>query len=205
MSLSPTAGHAWRSAVPWFLIWFRGLVAPALMWWAIQDDRRLLLGGLAIAAFLSDWFDGVLARRWNTSTAALRRADSLADTIFYINVLMVALFGRWEVIRPTLPLFAGLLMLEVVCQVTNYLRFGCRTATHAYLCKAWAVLLCIATTELLLFGVVRESMWLSLAMGYIAYVDVLAILWIMPVPAVDVPTAWHAWRRRTALLSQRPA
>ncbi len=193
----------WKSALPWSLIWFRGAVAPAIMWGAMAGDRNGLLGGLVIAAFLSDWIDGVLARRWGTSTAALRRADSLADTVFYVNVLVLALVGRWDVIRPTLPLFAGLVLLEGVCQITNYARFGCHTATHAYLCKAWAVTLCLAATDLLLFHMVRESMWICLTLGYLAYVDVLAILWIMPVPAVDIPTSWHAWQRRTVPLTPR--
>ena len=84
---------AWKSAVPWALVWFRGVAAPALTWWAIPDDRRWFLGGLMIVAFLSDWLDGVLARRWNTSTPELRRADSLADTVFYVNALIAALIG----------------------------------------------------------------------------------------------------------------
>jgi CDP-diacylglycerol--glycerol-3-phosphate 3-phosphatidyltransferase len=194
----------WKIAVPWSLVWFRGAVAPVMVWWAIQYDWRWFLGALMVTAFLSDWFDGVLARRWNTSTAALRRADSLADTVFYVNVLVAGMVARWNVIEPVLPWFAGLIGLEVVCQVTNYARFGCRTATHAYLCKAWAIVLCIAATDLLMFHAVRESMWVCLAMGYLAYVDVLAILWIMPVPAVDVPTSLHAWRLRAKSLSLQP-
>jgi CDP-diacylglycerol--glycerol-3-phosphate 3-phosphatidyltransferase len=193
----------WKSGVPWALIWFRGAVAPVLMWGAMSADERMALAGLAVAAFLSDWFDGVLARRWNTVTPALRRADTLADTVYFLNVLILALVGSWDVIYPTLPFMAGLLLLESVCQISNFVRFGCRTATHAYLCKVWAVMLCVAATDLFLFHAVRTPMWLSLGWGYVAYLDVLAILWIMPVPAVDVPTAWHAWQRRTALLSPR--
>jgi phosphatidylglycerophosphate synthase len=195
--------RTWKSAIPWLLVWFRGGAAPLLAWWAILDDRRLVLGGLMVAAFLSDWLDGVLARRWNTVTAALRRADSLADTVFYVNALGVAVLGRWSVIQPLLPLFLGLAGLEIACQVTNFARFGCRTATHAWLCKAWAVALCFATTDLFLFHDVRASMWISLALGYLAYIDVLAIVCILPIPAVDVPSSLHAWRQRAAILARR--
>ena len=190
-----------RSLIPWSLVWFRGTIAPVLTWWAAAGDQRGLLGGLMLAAFFSDWLDGVLARRWRTSTPALRRADSLADSVFYVNVLIVALFFRWHMISPWLPGFLGLLLLETICQGSNYLRFGCRTATHAYLCKAWGVVLCLAAIDVLAFDTARESLALCLALGYLAYADVLAILWLMPIPAVDVPTSWHAWRRRTELLS----
>lgn len=197
------AASHWKSVVPWMLVWFRGAVAPVLLWWAIQDDHCEFLGGLMIAAFLSDWLDGVLARLWKTSTDALRRADCLADTVFYVNVLAVALVARWDEIQPSLPLFAGLLGLEVVCQATNYARFGCGTATHAYLCKAWAVTLCVATTELFLFHAARESIWICVTLGYVAYLDVLVILWLLPVPAVDVPSSVHAWSRRATFLAAR--
>ena len=63
--------------------------------------------------------------------------------------------------------------------------------------------LCVAATDLFLFHAAREPMWISVALGYLAYVDVLAIVWILPVPAVDVPTSLHAWRRRAELLSLR--
>lgn len=194
----------WKAGIPWSLVWFRGVVAPLLTWWAIQDDRQWFLGGLMIVTFFSDWLDGVLARLWRTSTPELRRADSRADVVFYINVLAAALVWRWPQIQPLLPLFVGLLGLELVCQVTNYARFGCGTSTHAYLCKAWAVSLCITATDLLVFHTAREPMWVSIILGYIAYADVLAILWIMPVPAVDVPSSWHAWHRRAELLARRP-
>ena len=200
MRIGPSA---WKIGVPWLLVWFRGAVAPALAWWAIRNDWSLFLGGLTIAAFLSDWLDGVLARRWRTSSPALRRADSLADIVFYLNVLGVALIGRWHVLQPFVPPLLGLLALEVVCQTTNYLRFGCGTATHAYLCKAWAVVLCIAAADLFVFHAARQPLWICIVLGYIAYLDVLTILWIMPVPAVDVPTSLHAWRRRAELLSVR--
>src|SRR5689334_7950566 len=42
-----------------------------------------LLGAILCAGFLSAIFDGVIARRMGTATAALRRADTLVDTLFY--------------------------------------------------------------------------------------------------------------------------
>ena len=37
-----------------------------------------------VAAFLSDVLDGVIARRTGTATPALRYADTIVDTIFYV-------------------------------------------------------------------------------------------------------------------------
>lgn len=188
---------AWKWMLPWSLIWFRGVVAPALAWLAALHGQHLILAGLMVIAFLSDWLDGVLARCWGTVTARLRRADTLADTVFYLHVLAIAVTGHWEQIAPLLPLLGGLLGLELLCQIISYTRWGCRTATHSYLCKTWGVFLCLATTELFVWHAVRESMWICLIVGYFAYLDVIAILCLMPVAAVDVPSALHAWQRRT--------
>lgn len=188
-----------KSAIVWSFIWFRGILAPVNIWCSILLGFRWMTGGVLVLAFLSDWFDGVLARRWKISTDLLRRADSRADVFFYLNVLAAGFVDGSDLLRPVVPWLAGLILLEVICQITNYARFGCMTATHAYACKAWAVALVVASIDLLTFHAVREPMWVSLALGYIAYADVLAILWILPIPAVDVPSALHAWRRRADL------
>lgn len=193
----------WKVGIPWSLVWFRGVLAPVLTWWGAANDQSLFVGALMIATFFSDWFDGVLARRWNSATPALRRADSLADTIFYVNVVMVALIYRWDAICPWTVSLGGLLLLEIVCQLTNYARFGCRTATHAYLCKIWAILLCAAASDLLVCHAGFGTLGVCITVGYIAYADVLMILWLMPIPAVDVPTSWHAWQTRKSIQASR--
>jgi CDP-diacylglycerol--glycerol-3-phosphate 3-phosphatidyltransferase len=43
-----------------------------------------------VAGFLSDAYDGILARRLGVATESLRRLDSLADTLFYAAALAVA-------------------------------------------------------------------------------------------------------------------
>ena len=56
------------------------------------------------AGFLSDVYDGILARRWGTETAALRVADSAADTVFYLGVLSAVIARHWPVLRDRLAL-----------------------------------------------------------------------------------------------------
>lgn len=41
---------------------------------------------LIVIALLTDVFDGILARKWNTSTERLRKLDSNIDTIFWLFV-----------------------------------------------------------------------------------------------------------------------
>jgi phosphatidylglycerophosphate synthase len=60
-----------------------------------------------VMAFLSDVFDGVVARRLGVATTALRRMDSAADTTFYV----AAAYAAWRlypdgVARHAAPLLA---------------------------------------------------------------------------------------------------
>ena len=197
-----TAGNFCRS-LPWTLIYFRGAVAPVLLIVASAWQQPEFVRWLIVAAFLSDWADGWFARRWNVVSDRLRRADCVADVLFYLCVLAVALIECREVLAPWFPYIAVILVLEALCQVTNYLRFGCATATHAYLCKAWAVSLCVASVELLADHQAGWLMRICLALGYVAYLDVLAILAILPVPAVDVPSAFHAWSQRSTAVETK--
>jgi CDP-diacylglycerol--glycerol-3-phosphate 3-phosphatidyltransferase len=69
---------------PQVLIAFRAACAPAIFVLACFGVAGPLLAGVLLAAFLSDVFDGVIARRMGIATAALRRADTVADTAFYV-------------------------------------------------------------------------------------------------------------------------
>ncbi len=194
----------YRLWVPWGLVCWRGIVAPPALVLSLMYGLPTVASVIVLVTFFSDWMDGVLARRWSTATEKLRRADSRADVAFYFVVAVSLLIWRAELLQPYHILIAGLIACEVLCQVLNYSRFGCGTATHAWLCKAWAVMLC-PTTILVLSadnfpGLASTALCLSLLWGFLAYLDVLLIIALLPYPAVDVPTAWHAWKQRQLLL-----
>src|ERR1700687_3235903 len=65
--------------IPAALITLRCSIGPFLVWDALDGEiSRWFLGGV-LAGFLSDVFDGSVARRLGVSTARLRQADSWAD------------------------------------------------------------------------------------------------------------------------------
>src|SRR5262249_28060159 len=64
-----------RLAVPLTLTTFRLLLAPTIVIMAHAGVTGPVFAVLMVAAFLSDLFDGILARRLGVVTAALRRYD----------------------------------------------------------------------------------------------------------------------------------
>src|SRR4051794_22568805 len=76
--------HALITRVPLALTALRALLGPVLLAFAmIKPSQRAFIACL-IMALLSDYFDGVIARRLEIATSNLRRLDSVADTVFYL-------------------------------------------------------------------------------------------------------------------------
>jgi CDP-diacylglycerol--glycerol-3-phosphate 3-phosphatidyltransferase len=185
------------SVLPWALTTLRLVLAPVLVVLAHASAGGPAFLACLAAGFCSDVLDGVLARRLGVQSPALRRYDVVADVAFYLAVLWCACVRSPEVVLAYAWPLAGILLAEVACQALSLVRFGQSTATHAYLCKAWAVLLFASTALLLGFGV-TTLLAAMFVVGGLAYLDVLLILILAPTAPVDVPSALHAWRARRA-------
>jgi CDP-diacylglycerol--glycerol-3-phosphate 3-phosphatidyltransferase len=184
------------SALPWTLTTLRLVLAPVLVGLAHAGAGGLAFLVCLSAGFCSDVLDGVLARRLGVQSPALRRYDVVADVAFYLAVLWCVCVLYPEVALAYAWPLAGILLAEVACQTISLVRFGQTTATHAYLCKAWAVLLFASTALLLGFGIAGLLLQVMFVVAGLAYLDVLLILLLAPTAPVDVPSALHAWRAR---------
>ena len=160
------------------------------------------LGAMIVAGFLSDIYDGVLARRWGTATAALRNADSAADTVFYVGVLVAVVERHWPVIHARLWLLAVLLGLEATRIIFDWVKFGRMASYHSYASKAWSALLALATIALLCFN---RGFWLStvaIAWGILCDLEGLAMSAMLPKWTHDVKNLRRALRIRRKMLAQ---
>jgi phosphatidylglycerophosphate synthase len=160
------------------------------------------LGAMIAVGFVSDVYDGVLARRWGTATAALRIADSAADTIFYVGVLVAVVERHWPVIHARLGLLAALLALEAARMVFDWVKFRRMASYHSYASKAWSVLLALATIALLCFD---RWFWLTtvaIAWGILCDLEGLAMSALLPEWTHDVKNLRRALRLRHEMLEQ---
>src|SRR5215469_1986808 len=103
-----------RASIPWMLVALRLGLCPLLLAGASAGWNRILLFFLLSLGVLSDIFDGIIARRLGVATSRLRRADSLADVIFWLAVLAAA--QRLDHFVSRNLLMIGLLMAsEALC------------------------------------------------------------------------------------------
>jgi CDP-diacylglycerol--glycerol-3-phosphate 3-phosphatidyltransferase len=183
-------------SLPWALVWLRLLLAPMmpLLAWAWPEPAAFALC-LALA-FLSDIFDGMLARRWGTVTPSLRRVDSFVDTLFCLSALGAVWLCRPEVVRGSASLLVALLVLEALRYAVDLSKFGREASYHMWSAKLWAAVLYLAFFMVLVGG--QGGVWVTAALllGIVSDLEGLAASLLLPEWRHDVPSLLHAWRLR---------
>ncbi len=180
--------------IPFLLTLLRLILAPILVLSAYENVPRWILVIFVVTAFLSDIFDGIIARKLNVSTSALRRFDSVTDVCFYLAVVWSGWILDAEKLRIFIFPIAILVTLEILSHVVCLARFRQTAATHAYICKFWGINLFIAALALIGFSKTGIFAWSAIILGFAAYIDVLMILLLAKTPPVDIKSAYHAWQ-----------
>ena len=190
-----------KRVIPWGLIVLRALGCPLIVLGARHGWSGGWLGVVVVAALLSDIYDGILARRWGGETPVLRLSDSMADTIFYLGVVValwlrepLVLLGNWK-------LFLALLSLEGARYVFDLWKFGKTASYHSYLAKAWGLLIAVAVVGVFSFNRLQWMIWVALAFGIVVNLEGLAMSLMLPRWRNDVKTLGRAWELRKSMLN----
>ncbi len=183
--------------LPLILTAVRALLGPVVIYLALLWPNPWAFGACLITAFLSDVFDGILARRLNVATPNLRRLDSVADTIFYLS----AIFAAWR-LYPTaiMERIAPLLVLcglELVRDLLDFAKFGREASCHMWSSKLWGIALFVGFFALLALGISGPPVSVAIYAGIVADLEGLAISIILREWKTDVPTIVHAFRLRS--------
>ena len=148
-------------------------------------------------ALLSDVYDGIIARKLGIETAALRRYDSVADTIFYLAVFFAIWILFPALIAANALLLALLFFLEIARYIFDLIKFRREASYHMWSAKAWGLLIAAAAIALLGFG--QTSLFqAAVIVGIICDLEGLVISCLLQAPATNVKTFVHAVRMRQA-------
>jgi len=182
--------------IPLLLTALRALLAPVIVILALFNPDPLAFGVCLSLGFLSDVFDGIIARRLGVASPGLRRLDSGADTLFYV----AATFAAWHLYPQFIKEHSGALVLLIVLELGRYAvdlaKFGREASYHMWSSKAWGVVLFVAFVALLAFGYTGRWVAMALYVGISADIEGLAISYVLVEWKSDVPSIVHAIKAR---------
>jgi CDP-diacylglycerol--glycerol-3-phosphate 3-phosphatidyltransferase len=176
----------------------RLVLGPVLVLMAYRGIAAVPAVLACLAAFASDYFDGVLARRFGVDTPAVRRFDSATDTVFFLSAAWAAWLLHADLLRPWAWMAGAIVALEIARYAFDFAKFRREAAYHAWSAKAWGLSLFAALIALLGFGSAVPLVPLALAIGIVADAEGLAISLVLPVWTHDVKSVVHALRVRAA-------
>jgi phosphatidylglycerophosphate synthase len=180
--------------IPWSLTTLRLLMAPLVLSALYGRLPRFIFVVCLIVAFVTDIYDGKIARRLGVTTPAMRRYDSLTDLAFYLSILWSAWILYPDVVRRFAWGIGAVLLLDAACHLTSFVRFGKPASTHCYSAKAWGILLFAAFAALLGFGMAGWLLWTTIIFGCVAEIESLIILLAANRWPSDVSSVFDAWR-----------
>lgn len=182
--------------VPNTLSGLRLVSVPALLVLAwMQQPVAFLV--LLLVSILTDALDGWIARRFDAVTPFGIRLDSFADFALYIAVPL----GGWllwpELVLRELPWLGLIVVGYVLPGLWSLIRFHRLSSYHT-----WSAKLAVAVTALALFILFATGLGWPLHIGaplaLLAGLEQSAITALAPGPRDDIPTLWHALRRRSS-------
>jgi CDP-diacylglycerol--glycerol-3-phosphate 3-phosphatidyltransferase len=181
---------------PEVLIAFRAACAPAIVTLACFGFSGPVLAAVLVAAFLSDVFDGAIARVTGRATAALRHADTRVDTLFYAAAALAMRVAVPAAFAGTALAVALLITMHVSRATFELAKFGRLASYHMWSSKALGVLIVLTMTTVFETGqptvLTQIALWAAIGNeieGFSASV-------MLPAWTADVPSALHAYRIR---------
>jgi CDP-diacylglycerol--glycerol-3-phosphate 3-phosphatidyltransferase len=171
------------------------LAAPLVIIGLEKVSGRIAALVLA-AGFVSDVYDGVIARRFGVATAGLRRLDSAVDTVFYL----AAAFCLWRLHPDAIKSHRWLIAIVIGTLVVNHIfelwKFKREASYHAWLAKAWGAALFAALVLLFVSGDDR-LLTVALCVGIASHVENFLITLLLPRWEHDVKSVFLVRRTRT--------
>lgn len=177
-------------------------LAPVAVALGLTGAPGWTMGVTLVAGFLSDVFDGVVARRTGAATPALRRLDSAVDTVFYLGVAAAGWLLFRDALRPALPWVGAVVATELLTNAASWLRFRREASYHSWSARLFGLCLFVATLALFLTGSAALIAPAAIV-GLLSHAENLAITFTLPEWRHDVYSIFVAVRIRRALAPAR--
>ena len=181
-------------ALPLALIVLRFSLGPVMLLVYIFSLGPVSYGVILTLGFLSDFADGILARRLGVATDRIRSLDSWADTVFYLCVFLVAMAEHFELLWRYIWWIGLILILELLRHVYEQHKFGKSASYHMWSAKLWGLFLYLGFMQLLMFGEAGWFFVMAIVLGIACDIEGFMASLLLKTWRADVPSIWHAYR-----------
>lgn len=170
---------------------------PAVLATAI-DGSRFWFVVLIVISLLTDALDGYLARRFNAFSELGRKLDSAADYVTMVTGLAGIALLWPEIVRRELPWVVTGLVAFFAVIIYGFIVLGRAPCYHTWASKTGAVV-CPITLVPLLNEWTALPFHAAMIMLVVTGLEEIAIALVVPRHVGEMPTVWHALRRRREL------
>ncbi len=184
---------SFRNQIPFYLVYSRIVSAGLfILFCFIEFPMRdqwivaLMLGGI-----VSDFFDGVLARKWGVSSEKLRIWDSNADQVFWLSAIACIFLINATFLKSNLIIIGVVIGLEALTYLVSFVRFKKPIATHSILAKLWTATLLLFLIDLCLNHESFWLYWICIGLGLVSRIEILLKILSLKKWTTDVPSFFH--------------
>jgi len=184
--------------IPWILLALRAFL-PLPIWAVAHFHAPGYLAAICIfIAALSDVYDGVLARKFGSSTPILRRMDSVVDLFFLVSTICIFVIYHSPISIAVLSAIALMLLMSLTGHAISIIRFKRNAAVHSKLLKGYAVFVYVGGFCAWITGNLTPWIFIALAVGIIAEAERHWILIRSKTEPIDISKAGDIQNHRKA-------
>jgi len=180
--------------LPEKLIYSRLIIGISILVLSIThfSGFKMIAASLFIIGILTDIFDGIIARKFNTSSQNLRRLDSSIDQVFFILVAAALLIRTPRFFDQNKVEIIILVGIECVAYLVCFIKFKKEIATHSIASKIWTLLLSATIIELFMTSDSSTLFQVCFYLGVLTRLEIIAIIFVLKKWNTDVPGLYQA-------------
>jgi CDP-diacylglycerol--glycerol-3-phosphate 3-phosphatidyltransferase len=161
--------------LPNILSFYRLFSFPFVLCFILAGEQTVFIV-LMFINFLTDIFDGYLARKLKCETKLGARLDSLADEGMYILGLLGIWILKKNELQPYKTGLSAFAALYLVSLLVSLFKFKALPSLHLYLSKIEGYLLALFFITLFLFGFSPFLFYVTLIVGIASFAEQIIIL-----------------------------
>ena len=165
--------------IPNVISLLRLAAVPVLVWLAFNQEQRVF-AWLILVAGLTDILDGWVARHFGWTSALGALLDSISD----VSLILVAIYGIWmmqrEVFIDEWMVFSAVIGIWSAVHLSALLRYGRLASFHTRFTQLGILLFGLFVLILLFYGFVPIYFYLSAAICFLAGVESLVMILLIP-------------------------